>query len=141
MYSAHDVEMGAIQVYLKNVLNFTTLYYTPFASNIFFELYSPDNKQNYTSNDCTVKIIYNGHETNLNYTEFRTKVNLKSWNSKQISDFCNFKSNSSSNNVYYIIAISLLVLISSVLTVWILVLTIKKKRGEITKLEGYNTVV
>ena len=97
MYSAHDTNMAAIQVYLQSVFNKTQLYYTPFASSIFFELHRKDNT---TTNleDYYVTVIYNDiYLLNMTYNDFSSGVKKNSFDDSYIDDFCKFDKKVNSN--------------------------------------------
>jgi hypothetical protein len=142
MYSAHDDQMGAIQNYLKTVLNITNLHYTFFASNIFFEIHRPDsiNLSELSEKNYTVRIVYNGYENNFNYIDFKSLVFNKSMNSEQIANFCKFKKNSDTNDIYFIIAVSVLGLITIILLISTIVLISRNKKIDASRLE-YNSIV
>jgi acid phosphatase len=114
MYSAHDTTMAAMQVYLKSIFNQTELYYTPFASSIFFELYrreKTDNSTTYGADDYYVTVIYNDIQLlNMTYNDFSTKIKKDSFSDEYISDFCGFTKNSDLNNPYLISTVCLSVL-------------------------------
>ena len=110
MYSAHDVEMGAIQLYLNSTLTYPDIYYTPFASSIFFELYRPDNVENpskLTEDDYEVLINYNDHFTKLPFTEFKKGISENSYDAEKVASVCQFNGNSSSSTGYVIATFSL----------------------------------
>jgi acid phosphatase len=114
MYSAHDTTMAAMEVYLKSIFNKTELYYTPFASSIFFELYrreKTDNSTTYVPEDYYVTVIYNDiYILNMTYTDFSTKIKQDSFSQDYINDFCGFTVNSNSTDPYFISTICLSVL-------------------------------
>jgi hypothetical protein len=106
MYSAHDVNMGFIQYYLKKTLNFKNVYLTPFASSIFFELYRENNydPSNFGEDDYYVMIKYNNdYSTRISFKDFKKGISENSYNSDKIADFCKFKDDVSSNSRFYIV--------------------------------------
>jgi hypothetical protein len=129
MYSAHDTSMAAIQAYLQSVFNTTDIYYTPFASSIFFELHRPDNK-NYTSitqDDYYVTIIYNdNYLLNMTFVDFKSNIQSKSYNTSQISSFCGF--DPVTNTDPYIISTIVLGVFSFCLLAYVLYVCYRKKR-------------
>ncbi len=123
MYSAHDTDMGAILAYMKRVFN-TSLYYEPFASSIFFELYqSETNNTNYY-----VKAIYNDIDLieKMDYEEFRDLVDTKSYTTSKVADFCEFESVSSFKVDFFFVSSIVLLLLCVLLGGYI----IKLKKGQ-----------
>ena len=142
MYSAHDVEMGAIQLYLNSTMNFTEVYYTPFASSIFFEL----NRKNdlgdpskLTENDYTVIINYNNHLTEVAFVDFKKGVSENSYDSEKIATFCKFKADSRAPSRGYIISTFSLGFVTLALIVYIGFIVYKSKKNEFNLQGTTNT--
>ncbi len=139
MYSAHDTNMAGIQTYIKAVFNNTQLYYTPFASSIFFELYRKDNLTNLSVNDYSVLVIYNDITLfELPYSQFKNFIQEKSYSSKQIAEFCGFPNDDQTKsgvNFFLIMTIILAVICIS-LAVYIVILHRKKP-----ELPTYNNII
>jgi hypothetical protein len=132
MYSAHDVEMGAIQLYLKETLNYTDIQYTPFASAIFFELFRPvvEDATKLTENDYTVLINYNGKETRVPFVDFKKGVSEKSYDADKIASFCKFKGDEVSPSKGYIISTFSLGFLTIALIAYIVYSFYKNKKNE-----------
>ena len=140
MYSAHDTTMSAIQNYLKAVFNTSELYYTPFASSIFFELSRKDNFTDFTKltlDDYSVSVTYNDIPLlNMPYAQFRNNVSNKSLSEKQIADFCGFSTDEAKTDPFLVSTIVL-----GIVTVGLLGFVVynyfRSKREEAT---GYNNI-
>jgi hypothetical protein len=145
MYSAHDVEMGAIQIYLNATLNFTDIYYTPFASSIFFELDRLDNveESKLSENDYEVLINYNNHVTKLPFTDFKKGISENSYDAEKIASVCQFKGTVSSSSGYMISTFSLGVITLALIVYVVYSIYKNKKNGELVSVsssDAYNKV-
>ena len=81
MYSGHDTTLVSLQNYLFQSLNIE-IEYTPYASNMFFELRKYENEF-YVEYYFNEKLKYN--ET---YSNFKNKILKINWNDEKIDDFC-----------------------------------------------------
>jgi len=95
LLSAHDGTLGSHQTYLKRCMpsQNINLYYTPFASAIYYELHRADGKSTYSINDYYVVITYNDNPmVNISYVNFKAAVtdpgNLMTI--PQLATFCQF---------------------------------------------------
>jgi len=140
MYSAHEKQMAAVQFFLKSIFNSTNkLYYTPFASSIFFELHRPDILDyKSTSDDYTVQVIYNDIKLlEIPFPQFKSIIITKSFNMNQIEEICGFSSTPSNNNVLLILTIIFSVIIIA-LVIYIIKMKMKKLDNVLSNTEYKN---
>jgi len=91
MFSAHDVTLGSAQTVIDEALKIDNVYYTPYASSLFFELHRPDGAKaaTLTENDYTVKVIYNDHDLKtLSFPQFRDALKPTVLTDAEVSTFC-----------------------------------------------------
>jgi hypothetical protein len=142
MYSAHDTNMGAIQTYLKNVFNKTQLYYTPFASSLFFELYRSDgiDASKLKKEDYTVKTIYNDHLLfEIPFTEFESTIREKSFSPEKIAKFCGFTDDTTNCSFnFFLLTTIILGAVSVLLVIYIF---INKRKSDVLNTPEYKNII
>lgn len=77
MYSGHDVSLSMLIHWFNKSFGSNFKYYTPYASNLFVELYRPDtgSPSSFTANDYTVRVIYNDHNLyTMRYPDFKAGI-------------------------------------------------------------------
>ena len=84
IYSMHDTTFGAMEVFNNLAFN-TTIEYATFAENGFYELYK-------INNIFKVRLIIKDKiRSDMNYSDFKKKVEEKLYSDKQIKDKCKWK--------------------------------------------------
>ena len=88
IFSAHDSTIGAMESFLRYVLN-TKVESCGFDDSRFFELYVDDNgkyKVRYLKGDNAIKF-------NIDYNYFKDKINEKIWSDEKVEEYCQTKKN------------------------------------------------
>ena len=135
MFSAHDSTCGAFMGFMKELFG-TEIKYPNFATNIYLELIRRQNDKednyyvHYLINDDLIKEI--------EYKDFVKKIRDNQKSTEEINKFCGFNDNEEeikkgTNHVYLIVNIMLSAL--SILLIISIILTIKKKKTEGSKLD------
>jgi hypothetical protein len=90
MISGHDTNLASIQSFLKSTFptRFSNYTYPPFASSMYFELYSNDG-QDLQEDNYYVLSWFNSHLLfNITFQEFKQEVEKDSINQNEINRFC-----------------------------------------------------
>ena len=90
LFSTHDVTLGSFLNYLKSVMG-TNVYYTPFASSLFFELTSDPNTTITGEANYKVSINFNDNilVENMSYADFKAKMKSGYMTYDEIMAYCN----------------------------------------------------
>ena len=129
IYSMHDTSFGAMEVFNKIAFN-TTIEYATFAENGFYELYK-------INNTFKVRLIIKDKiRDDMNYYDFKKKVEDKLLSDKEIKDKCkwnfdgdNKEDSNNGKNKKYKYVIIILIVINMILIV-LIVCNIFYKRSQ-----------
>jgi hypothetical protein len=133
IYSGHDTNLAAMQVFLKAALGIKEYKYVPFASLLRYTLLRKkydDKDHKYVEDDYQVKIEINGlplHET-MSFKDFKAKLQLALVSPDDIASFCGF----TPPFKYYgfmIATICLSILVVGLIA-YLVILSRKQSRGE-----------
>lgn len=136
IYSGHDTNLAAMQVFLKAAIGITDYIYVPFASKLrytFSRNKSDDPNYIYTTDDYFIDIDVNGKQLipRISYTDFKRKVQAVLVDAEEIASFCGFGTPFS----YFGFMIATIIL--SILSVGLIIYLIILSRKQI-KLEKAN---
>ena len=134
LYSAHDTNLSAMEVFLKYIFgDRIQLHYSYFASSLNYELYKNESlinaqdleSQFYLNILFNEENIFNGP---IKYTEFKEMVKKNLISSEEIKSFCNFNSFNDYTKKRTALMCVLLILIISMLTlIWFIFKKITSK--------------
>jgi hypothetical protein len=108
----HDTTINLIQYFMFSAFNIPVKY-VKFGANIYFELHKNEFNNNI---NYIVKYFYDGEELlNIDYYEFKRKVNEVVWSDEKIKNFCYRKNDESKNddNSFKINTLSLILIITN----------------------------
>jgi hypothetical protein len=140
MYSEHDFTLGSAQAFLNAALGPINEYAMSYASNLFIELWRPDNVADPTTlkaSDYYVNIIYNEHVllASVSFPTFNSSITNLTWSPNDVFNFCGFNTTSQNavfNSYYYAtVALSCIcfVLVCGIIVFFIVYLMGKRNSG------------
>ena len=124
IFSAHDSTIGALESFIRLVFE-KEMDSCTFADSRYFELYIDDSdghlKVRYLKGDSTTKL-------NINYDEFKEKINQRTWSNEKVYEFCQIENNkkknegnnnkAKGNNLLYISIMIVLIVLNLVLIIF-----------------------
>ena len=103
MYSNNGLSLYYFQVFLREAFN-VELKYPYFASNQFVELHRKDGIEykDLKEEDYHVEYYFNGELLlNINFVDFKNKINELEWSSRAINNFCKHKDANILDHMFY----------------------------------------
>ena len=108
IHSGHDTTLSPIQYFMFGVFG-TKYKYIDFASNVLFEVYK---SENYSSVYFVKYIIDDEEVLNIDFEEFKSKINKSIWSKEKINNFCGINTSKFSTlSIIIIIILSIFSLI------------------------------
>ena len=124
IHSGHDTTLSPIEYFMFGVFG-TQYKYIDFASNVLFEVYK---SENYSSGYFVKYIIDDEEVLNIDFEEFKSKINKSIWSKEKINNFCGINTSKFSTlSIIIIIILSIFSLIMIGINV-VLCYKIKKKK-------------
>ena len=103
IHSGHDTTLSPIEYFMFGVFG-TQYKYIDFASNVLFEVYK---SENYSSGYFVKYIIDDEEMLNIDFEEFKNKVNKAIWSKEKIRNFCGI-----SNSKFSTLSIIIIIILS-----------------------------
>ena len=103
MYSNNGLSVYYLQVFLREAFN-VELKYPFFSSNQFIELHRKDGIEykNLKEEDYHIEYYFNGELLlNINFIDFKNKINELVWSSNKINNFCKHKDANILDHMFY----------------------------------------